>query len=106
MFSKPKAITSPRHARIICETGANRVRRFHRNTLRALAEMTAAAGLSHPSELGPHHLVRRVSLTEIRLFSQLHIFLEDGELLSGTHERDFYSAAWKLARADRFELAA
>merc|ERR1711969_304975 len=61
--------------------------------------MTAAAGLSHPSELGPHHLVRRVSLTEIRLFSQLHIFLEDGELLSGTHDRDFYSAAWKLSQA-------
>jgi len=85
---------------------AERVRRFHRNTLRALAEMTAAAGLWHPSELGPHHLVRRVSLTEIRLFSQLHIFLEHGELLTGSHERDFYSAAWKLARPDRFELAA
>ena len=47
---------------------------------------------------------RRVSLTEIRLFSQLHIFLEEGELLSGSHDRDFYSAAWRLARADSFEL--
>ena len=95
-----------RQRALVVPDKAERVRRFHRNTLRALAEMTAAAGLSHPSELGPHHLVRRVSLTEIRLFSQLHIFLEDGELLSGTHDRDFYSAAWKLARADRFELAA
>ena len=95
-----------RQRALVVPDKAERVRRFHRNTLRALAEMTAAAGLSHPSELGPHHLVRRVSLTEIRLFSQLHIFLEDGELLSGTHDRDFYSAAWKLARADRFELVA
>lgn len=95
-----------RQRALVVPEKAERVRRFHRNTLRALAEMTAAAGLSHPSELGPHHLVRRVSLTEIRLFSQLHIFLEDGELLSGTHDRDFYSAAWKLARADRFELVA
>jgi hypothetical protein len=50
--------------------------------------------------------VRRVSLTEIRMFSQLHIFLEDGELLSDGHDRDFYSAAWRLARPESFELAA
>ena len=49
--------------------------------------------------------VRRVSLTEIRLFSQLHIFLQDGELLDDNHDRDFYSAAWRLARSDSFELA-
>ncbi|WP_370180003.1 FMN-binding glutamate synthase family protein [Alteriqipengyuania sp.] len=95
-----------RQRALVVPDKAERVHRFHRNTLRALAEMTAAAGLSHPSELGPHHLVRRVSLTEIRLFSQLHIFLEEGELLTGSHDRDFYSAAWKLARSDRFELAA
>ena len=40
------------------------------------------------------------------MFSQLHIFLEDGELLSESHDRDFYSAAWRLARADSFGLAA
>ena len=84
---------------------AHRVYNFHRNTLLALSEMIAAAGLDHPGRLGPHHLVRRVSLTEIRLFSQLHIFLEHGELLSGASERDFYSAAWRLARADSFEIA-
>jgi hypothetical protein len=68
--------------------------------------MLAAAGLEHPSQIGPHHLVRRVSLTEIRMFSQLHIFLEEGELLTDDHDRDFYSSAWKLARADSFDLAA
>ena len=84
---------------------AERVYNFHRNTLLALSEMIAAAGLKHPSQLGPHHLVRRVSLTEIRLFSQLHIFLENGELLAGNSNRDFYSAAWHLARADSFHIA-
>lgn len=83
---------------------AERVFNFHRNTLLALSDMIAAAGLEHPSQIGPHHLVRRVSLTEIRLFSQLHMFLEDGELLDGRHERDFYSEAWRLARPDRFDL--
>lgn len=93
-----------RQRALVVPNKAERVHQFHRNTMKALAEMTAAAGLAHPSHLGPHHLVRRVSLTEIRLFSQLHIFLEDGELLTGSHDRDFYSAAWRLARADSFEL--
>lgn len=83
---------------------AERVYNFHRNTLLALSEMIAAAGLEHPSQLGPHHLVRRVSLTEIRLFSQLHIFLENGELVEENSNRDFYSAAWHLAGADSFYI--
>lgn len=95
-----------RQRALVVPDKAERVHNFHRNTLAALAEMIAAAGLRHPSELGPHHLVRRVSLTEIRMFSQLHIFLEEGELLRSVHDRDFYSAAWRMARADSFERAA
>ena len=93
-----------RQRALVVPDKAERVFNFHRNTLAALSEMIAAAGLEHPRQLGPHHLVRRVSLTEIRLFSQLHIFLQDGELLSDSHSRDFYSAAWKLARSDSFEV--
>ena len=95
-----------RQRALVVPDKAERVYHFHRNTLAALAEMIAAAGLDSPCQLGPHHLVRRVSLTEIRMFSQLHIFLEDGELLTDTHDRDFYSPAWRLARADSFALAA
>jgi len=95
-----------RQRALVVSDKADRVRNFHRNTLLALSEMIAAAGLDHPAKLGPHHLVRRVSLTEIRLFSQLHIFLEDGELLRANCERDFYGAAWRLARAESFDIAA
>jgi glutamate synthase domain-containing protein 2 len=83
---------------------AQRVFNFHRNTLRALSEMIAAAGLEHPSEIRPHHLVRRVGPAEVRLFSQLHVFLEPGELIGDKCGRDFYSQAWALGRADSFEL--
>jgi glutamate synthase domain-containing protein 2 len=83
---------------------AQRVFNFHRNTLRALSEMIAAAGLEHPSEIRPHHLVRRVGPAEVRLFSQLHVFLEPGELLDDKCGRDFYSHAWTLGRADSFDL--
>ena len=40
------------------------------------------------------------------MFSQLHMFLNNGELLTNDHNRDFYSSAWKLARAESFALAA
>jgi len=95
-----------RQRALVVTDKAERVFNFHRNTLAALSQMIAAAGLSHPYQIRPHHLVRRVSLTEIRMFSQLHIFLEDGELLRDNHNRDFYSAAWKLAHSDQFNLAA
>lgn len=95
-----------RQRALVVQDKAERVYNFHRNTLEALSHMLAAAGLEHPNQIGPHHLVRRVSLTEIRMFSQLHIFLRDRELISDDHNRDFYSAAWRLARADSFDLAA
>lgn len=40
---------------------AERVFHFHENTLHALAEMIAAAGLSHPSEIKAHHLAQRLN---------------------------------------------
>ena len=95
-----------RQRALVVPDKAERVYNFHRNTLAALSDMLAAAGLEHPKQIGPQHLVRRVSLTEIRMFSQLHIFLKEGELLTNNHDRDFYSSAWKLARADSFDVAA
>lgn len=95
-----------RQRALVVPDKAERVYNFHRNTLSALSDMIAAAGVDHPEALGPHHLVRRVSLTEIRLFSQLHMFLEDGELLTDGHDRDFYSEGWRQARADTFDRAA
>ncbi|MBV1692008.1 FMN-binding glutamate synthase family protein [Novosphingobium sp. G106] len=83
---------------------AERVANFHRNTLLALSDMLAAAGLEHPTMIGPHHLVRRVSPTEVRMFSQLHTFLEEGHLLRKTRKQDFYSSAWSLARPDSFSI--
>ena len=64
-----------RQRALVVPDKAERVRNFHRNTLKGLAEMLAAAGLEHPSQLEAKHLVRRITDTEIRLFSQLHYFL-------------------------------
>lgn len=81
---------------------AERVCSFHRNTVHALAELLAAAGLSHPGELGPHHLIRRVSSTEIKLFSQLYYFVKPGALLKKQIDSEFYARIWSMAQADSF----
>ena len=84
---------------------AQRVFNYHRNTLKALAEMLAAAGLSHPSELEPRFLVRRLSATEIQLYSQMHVYLKPGELLDGPVQGEFYRRMWAMAQADSFAPA-
>ena len=82
---------------------AQRVYSFHRQTLDSLSHMLAAAGLTHPSDLGPQHLVRRVSATEIKQFDHLHLFLKPGALLDGSCE-GFYAENWARATADGFDM--
>jgi hypothetical protein len=83
---------------------AVRVANFQRETVRALAELVAAAGLEHPSQLRPEHLLRRAAPDRVVSFADLYRFLEPGELIDGTdHPR--FQAAWDMARADRFAPA-
>ncbi|HLD65886.1 MAG TPA: FMN-binding glutamate synthase family protein [Pseudomonas sp.] len=92
-----------RQRALVVPDKAERVHNFHRSTLKALAEMLAAAGLSHPSQVQAKHLVRRLSASEIKLYSQLHVFLEPGELLGEAISSEFYQQMWAMARADSFE---
>jgi glutamate synthase domain-containing protein 2 len=84
---------------------AERVRQFHDRTVAALADMLAAAGLSHPDALQPHHIVHRVSQTEIRQFDQVHNFLESESLINGECALPFYRTNWARAQARSFEAA-
>jgi glutamate synthase domain-containing protein 2 len=91
-----------RQAALVVPDKSERVYNFHRQTLRALSDMLAAAGLQHPDDLKPHHLVRRISATEVKQFSELHVFLETGELLDGACTSAFYADNWKRASAGSF----
>lgn len=82
---------------------ATRVFQFHQNTLKALRDLLGAAGLSHPSELGPEHILRRVSPVEVRSLAALYRFLEPGELLAGVPEHAVFSRFWADARSDAFD---
>jgi glutamate synthase domain-containing protein 2 len=78
-----------------------RVANFHGATMQSLIELTAAAGLNHPSEFAPEHFSRRVSPSEVMTFRQLYPPLEPGELLRGTRDLRFREA-WQLASVSSF----
>lgn len=81
---------------------AERVWRYHERTIQALAEMLAAAGLTHPDNLQPHHLVHRVNSTEIRQFDRMHYFAQSNDLIDGGAASTFYMDNWNRARAESF----
>ncbi len=94
-----------RQRALVVEDKAERVFNFHRSTLIALAELIAAAGLSHPGQLTPRHFFKRVAPDSVVNYEQLHRFLAPGELLAGTDDPRFRQS-WAMARADSFAPAA
>ena len=89
---------------LVVSDKAERVYRFHRSTLMTLAELTAAAGLSHPGDFTAAHFARRVSPREIVGFEELYRPLASRELLEGSDDPRFRDA-WKRARPDTFAIA-
>ena len=81
---------------------AERVFLYHQNTLSVLKDMLSAAGLTHPRELGPEHVIRRVSSTEVRSLAALHSWLEPGELLNSMPDSPVFQVFWQAARTDTF----
>jgi glutamate synthase domain-containing protein 2 len=94
-----------RQRALVVPDKAERVYQFHRQTLAALAELVAAAGLTHPSEISPDHIVRRVSQHEVRLLSTLAQFVRPGSLLEGRFEQTVFERYWPMARPDSFLAA-
>ena len=80
-----------------------RVAEYHDNTVRALRDLLCAAGLRHPDELGPEHILRRVSQTQVRSLASLYHFLEPGELLGGNlPDHAVFRDYWRESRSDTF----
>lgn len=83
-----------------------RVFQFHRNTLIALKELLGASGLNHPREIGPEHVIRRASATDVRSLAALHHWVKPGELLSGMPDHPVFKVFWNVSRADSFAAPA
>ncbi|HEY4350901.1 MAG TPA: FMN-binding glutamate synthase family protein [Paraburkholderia sp.] len=91
-----------RQRALIVTDKSDRVFNYHHNTLHALKEIVQAAGLRHPADLRPHHIVRRVSSYEVRLMCDLLKYLEPNDLLNGTYRYTLYEKWWPVATSDSF----
>ncbi len=101
----PTGVTSQnplRQRAIVVPDKAQRVANFHHNTLHALAELVAAAGLSHPSELRAHHFQRRSNSDQVISFAQQYEHLSDGQLLADPQSSPLFREAWALSTANSF----
>ncbi|CUH68375.1 Glutamate synthase [NADPH] large chain [Thalassovita gelatinovora] len=81
---------------------SERVYRFHQNTLKALAEMTGAAGLDHPGQFQPHHLLMREKSRDMVTGDEVYPYLPEGFLLRGEDVGFGYMKRWERARAESF----
>ena len=92
-----------RQRALVVPDKAERVRRFHDNTLAALAELVGAAGLAHPDELRSMHILKRLSPSEVKSFAEIYPALAPGALLAGG--QGFYAEQWALADPGSFAAA-
>jgi glutamate synthase domain-containing protein 2 len=98
------ATQDPRRQRaLVVPDKSQRVFNFHRNTLHALGELIGAAGLQHPGDLRPQHIVRRISGSEIRQLSDLYKFVKPGELLVNPAAHAVYETYWSQASSRSFD---
>ncbi len=90
-----------RQRALVVASKAERVTNFQRETIKSLAEMLAAAGMTQPTELKPEHLSRRVGDGRILTLADQFTFLEPGILLTKNAPEDF-ATLWENANSETF----
>ena len=101
----PTGVTSQdpmRQRAIVVPDKALRVKNFHGDTVHALAELVAAAGLHHPSDLRPQHFLRRITAERVVSFAEQYEMLTPGQLLFDPGSSHRFGPAWKQAVSGSF----
>ncbi len=108
----PTGVTTqdPVRARaLVVPDKADRVLRYHQNTLHALKELVQAAGLMHPHEITADHIVRRGAGQVVHRLSNALVFAAPGQLLAaetgtGPWPQPVFEQYWHHAGTDSFAL--
>jgi len=98
-----------RQRALVVPDKAERVYRFHQNTLAALKELVQAAGLSHPRQISASHIVRRTGEQEVKLLANMLPFLKPGALLAAERgevewPHNVYRFYWPMAHSCSFSI--
>ena len=78
----------------------NRVYNYHKLTVQEATQLMASMGVSHPSQLNPRMLRRRVDHLTTRSYASLHNWVAPGELLNEPARG--WLADWEEADSDHF----
>ncbi len=81
---------------------AERVERYHAGTVEGFLEILAAMRLSHPREVGPGHVFRRISDTQVRRFSEIYEFVTEGQLLKDDGVPTEWRREWRASHPDHW----
>jgi len=96
-----------RQRALVVEDKSERVYRFHVNTLKAVCELTEAAGLHHPNQIRATHIVRRGDDSQVHLLARSLTFLRPGRLLAAMEgvvpwPHSVFQIYWPQADAESF----
>ena len=96
-----------RQQALVVPDKAERVWMFHQSTLAALKELVQAAGLQHPNDLTAHHIVRRLTDTEVRLLAHLLMRIAPDSLLADDVSAlpNVFKHYWPMASAASFAMS-
>jgi glutamate synthase domain-containing protein 2 len=95
------ATQDPRRTRALnIPDKTQRVHEFQKAAVTEAVRMMSSMGVSHPSELTPHMLMRRIDHVQTHSYAELYEWLEPGELLA--EPPDGWAADWARADPDSF----
>lgn len=92
-----------RQRALVVPDKATRVASFHKNTLKALGDMSGSAGLDHPSQFLPWHLMMRENDRDMVTGEEVYPYLPEGFLLREEEDEFGYLKRWKRADSAAFE---
>lgn len=79
-----------------------RVANFQKASVKSFAEILGAMGFAHPKQLRPRHLMRRISLSQVKDYSEIYPFINDGDLLRNPVPKEF-ELAYRSSCAETFD---
>lgn len=108
----PTGITTQdpvRQRALVVSDRANRVSNYHRHTLQALRELTAATGLENPAQIDKNHLMRRTSSGSVVCLAHILVDLPENSLLQPTNRAlgelpEPYRSYWLKAQPTQWNL--
>ena len=86
------------------EDKGQRAYSYQHHTVHSFMELIAASGLTHPDDLRPWHIHRRINQFDVKHYGEIYEYLQAGDLLADELPKTFHRAV-RAAQADNWTAA-